>query len=495
MAKFRTKSLGATKTTNKEGAEAYSESPELELVSLLLTSFVSDKFYETAGEQLTRLSGLVSSISDKMFVGQAAVYARNEFGMRSITHALIGELIKQVKGEKWLKYAIAKTVRRPDDLLEMFGYYGNAYGKPFPNSLKKGARLALANFDAYQLAKYRGAKSSVKMIDVFNLVHPKPTKEQKALFENLMKGELKSTDTWESKLTQAGKDVQEIEVPETKEQKLAENKAEAWGELIKSKKLGYFALLRNLRNILEQAPEVLDDALALLVDKPSIKKSLVLPFRFATAAAEIEKVSGTGVRKTIKAINEALEISMDNVPELPGKTLVALDESGSMSGKPIEIGSLFAAILYKANDADLLTFSDVARFRNFNPGDATLSIAERLQKDFKNSGTNFNSIFDTIKEKYDRIIILSDMQAWMSGGWDDSNPKTAFRMYKNQTGANPHIYSFDLNGYGTLQFPEAQVYCIAGFSEKILEVMKYLEKDRKALINEIKKVKLVAKGD
>lgn len=495
MAKFRTKSLGATKTTNKEGAEAYSQTPELELVSLLLTSFVSDKFYETAGEQLKRLGALVSAISDKKFVGQAAVYARNEFGMRSITHALIGELTKQVKGQEWMKHAIAQTVRRPDDILEMFGYYGSTYGKPFPNALKKGARLALSKFDGYQLAKYRGAKSNVKMVDLFNMVHPKPIKGQSQTFKALIEGELKNTDTWESKLTQAGKDAQEIEDPEEKEQKLAENKAEAWGELIKTKKLGYFALLRNLRNILEQAPDVLDDALALLVDKKAIKSSLVLPFRFATAALEIEKVSGAGVRKTIKAINEALEISVDNVPEFSGKTLIALDESGSMQGKPMDIGSLFAAVLYKASDADLLTFQSSARFQNFNPGDTVLSITERLKSNYSGGGTDFNTIFETAKEKYDRVIILSDMQAWMSGGWDSSNPKDSFQMYKKLTGANPHIYSFDLNGYGSLQFPEPQVYCIAGWSEKILDVMKLLEKDRKALVNEIKKINLTAKGD
>jgi 60 kDa SS-A/Ro ribonucleoprotein len=63
----------------------------------------------------------------------------------------------------------------------------------------------------------------------------------------------------------------------------AELKAEAWAELLRTRKIGYFALLRNLRNIAEQAPELVPTACELLTDERLIRKSLVLPFRFSTA--------------------------------------------------------------------------------------------------------------------------------------------------------------------------------------------------------------------
>lgn len=37
------------------------------------------------------------------------------------------------------------------------------------------------------------------------------------------------------------------------------------------------------------------------------------------------------------------------------------------------------------------------------------------------------------------------------------------------------------SGYGTLQFPERQVYCLAGFSDKTLDTLKQLDADPFAL--------------
>ena len=489
MPRFRTTNVKPTETVNRAGGVAYKESPELELVSLLLTSFVKDQFYRGADEQVARVGKLVSQLKDKMFAAKAAIYARNKFGMRSITHVLAGELAHQVKGEQWTRMAIRSIVRRPDDILEILAYYGNTYGRPIPNSLKKGLRDALAKFDEYQLAKYRGGKSDVKLVDIFNLFHPKPSKEREKLYESVVQGKLKSTQTWESKHTKAGQDVQEIEDEGEKKEKLAKLKSENWKELISTHKLGYFALLRNLRNILEQADkDTQTQAFSMLQDVGLIKKSLVLPFRFQTALKQIEQLPNS--REAVVAIQNALDLSVDNVPKLSGKTLVAVDNSGSMGGQPQEIATLFGAMLYKSNDADLMVFASEAWFTNYNPKDSTISLARRLQNE-PSGGTNFNAIFDTAKKAYDRIIILSDEQGWEADryGWGEGGaPKESYKEYKKRTGADPKLYTIDLTGYGDLQFPEQNVYALAGFSEKIFDLMEILEQDRQALINEIEKV-------
>jgi hypothetical protein len=78
------------------------------------------------------------------------------------------------------------------------------------------------------------------------------------------------------------------------------------------------------------------------------------------------------------------------------------------------------------------------------------------------------------------------MQGWV--GYE--GPGSDFTAYKKKYGATPHVYSIDLAGYGTLQFPEKQVYCLAGFSEKIFDFMKILEQDRSALIKKINSIEL-----
>ena len=368
-------------------------------------------------------------------------------------------------------------MRRPDDMTEILAYYLNKYGKPVPNSLKKGFASAIGRFDPYQIAKWRVESAAVKLVDVVNIVHPKPTEKNGTAINELVADTLRSTETWEAKLSKSGQEA-------GSEEEKAEFKADAWADLINSKKLGYLAGIKNARNIIEQAPNIVDAFCEFLTDESLIKKSLVLPFRYVTALEEVEKLSGGNARKVIVALNKALDISCSNVPKFLGRTLVALDCSGSMDGKPAKIGSLFAAVLLKSNDADLILFSNDAKYKTINPLDSTTTIAKSIR--FAAGGTNFRAIFQTANQPYDRIIILSDMQAWV--GYNA--PIDVFDQYKKKYNCKPHVYSFDLAGYGTLQFPQEQVYCLAGWSDKCLEVMGLLEKDRNALVHEIEKIEL-----
>ena len=465
-------------THNLAGSEAHTMTDELELVTMLLTSFLENKFYRNAGGAAKRLTELVAKIADKQFVAKAAVYARREAGMRSVTHLVAGEIAHLVKGAEWSKRFFDRVVRRPDDVLEILAYSMAVHGKPLPNSLKKGLGQALARFDGYQLAKYRGGSGEVKLVDAVNLLHPPHTE---ALGE-LIAGTLGAADTWETKLTAAGQNAS------TENDKDA-RKSAAWAELIGSRKIGYFALLRNLRNILEQAPECLDDAVTMLTNATLIRSCLVLPFRFRTALDAVEAVEGVPRHRrqdVIRALSTAVDKSLANVPRFGGRTLIAMDCSGSMIGKPMKIGSLFASVLYKVNDADLMLFSGDARFVNFNRDDATLSIAQRIEDKAEWSGTNFHAVFERACEAYDRVIILSDMQAWMNH-WTPAKP---FEAFVKRTGQRPRVYSFDLAGYGTLQFPQREVYALAGFSDKTMETMRFLESDKSALIREIEAIEL-----
>lgn len=477
MGRFNTAAKAPT-IINKAGGEAYAQSPELELVSILLTSFANDQFYRSANDTMVRLKELIG-LCDKEFVAKAAVYARTVFGMRSITHVAASELAKHIGGENWAKDFYAAIIHRPDDMMEIFSYHTANNGK-IPNAIKKGFAKAFGKFNTYNLAKYRGEGKGFKLIDVVNLVHPVPVEQNKEAIDLLVNGKLKSVDTWESELTKAGQAA-------ANEEEKAEFKKEVWSKLIKEKKIGYFALLRNLRNIIEQAPEVINEALELLVNENLIRKSLVLPFRFTTAYEEIRKINdGKIVRQTLIALNKAVDIAIKNVPVFDGDTLVVLDVSGSMTGKPAQIGALFSAVLIKSNNADFMTFSDDAKYRNVNPMDSTITIAESMR--FASGGTNFKAIFKTANKKYDRVIILSDMQGWL--GYD--TPKKEFNEWKQATGANPFIYSFDLNSYGSMQFPEKNVFAICGFSEKVFDIMKFMETDKNALINAIKQVSFAA---
>lgn len=474
MARFNSPSVG-TKTTNLAGGVAFKQNPKLELASILLTSFAKDQFYRSGDDTFQKLKQLLGDPGLHKFAAKAAVYARTKFGMRSITHVLAAELAKVCKGQTWTKNFYESVVFRPDDATEILAYYKANCGKAIPNSLKKGLARALRKFSSYQLSKYKGAAKAFKLVDIVNLTHPKPTDQ----ISRLVKGELLPAETWETKLTQAG---QQAEDDEEK----AELKGKAWGDLLRENSLGYFALLRNLWNISQQAPDVLDLALTQLVDEKKIRNSLVLPFRFQTAIRELSARSVD--RKIIQALSKALDISVSNVPNLEGKTLAVLDVSGSMQGKPAEIGSLFAAILYKSNDCDMMLFSDGAKYVTPNPDDSVATIAGGMS--FAMGGTNFHAIFETANKRYDRIVILSDMQGWMSGGLGQTGgaPSSVLAEYKRRFNADPFVYSWDLQGYGSMQFPERNVFALAGFSEKVFDLMRMLEVNKEAMVKAIEEI-------
>lgn len=459
-------------TTNLAGGVAYKESKELQLVSLLLTSFGDDKYYQSASDIFDRLDKLISEC-DKLFCAKAIVFARKQFGMRTITHCAASVLAKHIGGEEWGKDFYNAVVNRPDDMTEIIACHLSRKQK-ITNAMRKGFAEAFGRFDGYSLAKYKGEGNVVKLVDVVNVCHPKETEKNAGAIAKLVNGELKSFDTWENELSAVGSDVNA--------------KKAVWRRLLVENKLGYFALLRNIRNIINLGDaELKKAALSALLNEKAIRKSLVLPFRFSTAYKELSLTDTDAMRH----ISRACEIACSNVPKLPGKTLVALDVSGSML-KVADIAALFSAVLVKSNDCDVITFAERAQYKYVNPDDSLMTIKDNLR--FAGGGTNFIDIFNVADKKYDRVILLSDMQAWEPTeswrGWSHKSPSTAYNAYKRNYNPQCKMYSIDLAGYGTLQVPEKDVYCLAGFSEKIFDLMKFFEEDKDALVNTIKAIEM-----
>jgi 60 kDa SS-A/Ro ribonucleoprotein len=471
MSKFNTATLsrkGSAKTINYAGGEAYTMSAKTEFVSILLTSFVTDQYYRSADDGIARVIELLDQVPAQ-FAAKASIYARNEFGMRSVSHMVAAELAHRTKGEQWTKDYYSAVVRRPDDMTEILAYYLSKFGKPVPNSLKKGFAKAFDKFDGYQLGKYRGEGKAISLVDVVNIVRPRSMPKNAKALKLLTDDKLRSSETWEAKVSAAGAS--------------GEKKADAWRELLMERKIGYFALLRNLRNIEEQAPDLVPAAAEMLVDEDLIRGSLVLPFRFLTAREQVANP------KLISAMSRALDISLDNVPAFDN-SLVVVDHSGSMRGPVAQstmscqfLGDLFGAALFKKNHSDVMVFGfDAGYVTGLNPEDSTLSLAEKIGNVHFGHSTNFQSIFDRASKAYDRIVIFSDMQAW------DTYYAPDVSGYKSRTKANPFLYSFDLAGYGTLQFPADRTFALSGFSEKTFGLMALLESDKAAMVHAVEAV-------
>lgn len=462
-------------TTNGAGGRAYTLSAKLGLLLFVISNFLTDTAYRTGAKSYEKLKTLINAC-EPIFVAKLAIYTRTVLGMRSITHAMAVINAPRISGTIATTFYF-RIAYRVDDMTEILALFLSNPENKIPNSLKKGFALAFEKFTPYQLAKYRGEGNSVKLVDVVNLCHPNPLNV--AGLNELVNGTLKNEDTWEAKLS-ASKD-----------------KHAAWKELLESNKLGYLALLRNLRNICE-FPDLIAEACFQLTNVSKIKSSLVFPYQFFTAWKLFSE--NTNSHRFIRqALEKAFIASCANVVEMgwQGRTLVVVDNSGSMdvfvggskTTKCNEAGALFGITLAKAINADLMEFGSTARYVGYSLSENGLQFASEFKSKNKvGHSTNFGSIFTEATLGYDRIIIFSDMQSWVGV------TQKAWADYKRRNLAvksvTPRLYCWDLASTTTSQFPENEVTLLGGFSDKFFSFIPFLEKDKDSIFQAIEAIDL-----
>ena len=514
MSRYNTKTVSKVQeVTNHQGGLSYKLDPKTELVSILATGF-DNTYYEKLSDRETRFKELIVDIAKKEpeFVAKALVYARAVMGQRSVSQFGAVALTPLLSGRTIARRFFSKRdkkgnkggiVYRLDDLLEIVACYQHFNpGKPLPNAMKKGFKAALEAADTYELAKYQGKNKQISLVDIVNLVHPTPSENMAETFKSLMSGTLKQFNTVEDKNTQAGQEVAK-KVKEgkiTKEQaqvELKEAKESNYAELIQTRKIGYLALLRNLRNIVNTSSnsQLIKDACDILIDEKLIKQSLVFPHQIDLALEVlIQEVGASKALPFIKALDKAYELAIPNLTELfsHGKTAVVFDSSGSMdsairlankqagSKSAIEKAALIAATLGKAINADVYHFADRCDAIKYNPLDSVNTLKNQFlaKQGVVGYGTNFTDIFNKVGNgKYDRVFVISDLQG---------NSYLERNAYKNI-----HVYSIDLVGYGTTMFkPNSRIYQLFGYTSEMYEMIKKVELDPKAIIKAIEAIEI-----
>ncbi|UOQ71442.1 TROVE domain-containing protein [Hymenobacter cellulosilyticus] len=107
-----------------------------------------------------------------------------------------------------------------------------------------------------------------------------------------------------------------------------------WETLITSGKLGYMALLRNLRNILEAdvSAQAVEKVCATLSNEQAVARAKQLPFRFLAAYREVLVLKSGYVALVLEALETAIAHSVANLRGFDTSTrvVVACDVSGSM---------------------------------------------------------------------------------------------------------------------------------------------------------------------
>jgi 60 kDa SS-A/Ro ribonucleoprotein len=83
----------------------------------------------------------------------------------------------------------------------------------------------------------------------------------------------------------------------------------------------------------------------------------------------------------------------------------------------------------------------------------------------------------------DKVMLFTDCQLWNSNANSLADIQSLWAKYKAQVAPGAKLYLFDLAGYGQspLRVPQKDVYLIAGWSDKVFEVLAALEAGGSAL--------------
>jgi len=516
MSAFNKSTVGTQKPSarSKDGVIAFQKDAYQELCDRVLTCFWGqESFYETGKESSSRILALTASVAkeDPVFLAKLAILAREKFNLRSVTQVLTAELSRHHRGDDLIQNVICRVAQRPDDLTEMVAYLINNTAKKvtikgrtehknkrLPNSIKKGIGKAFAKFDEYQLSKYDSSKKEVSLIDLLRLFHPKPeTKEMGEMWGRLVKGELKPAETWERALSKAGQGKKD-------ESEKVEAKTEAWEDLIIGKKLGYMAALRNIRNVIEAkvSPLAHSTLQAYLSNEKAVLNSKQLPFRFYSAYNEIEKMTSVDAfakKGYMKALNEALSYSGSNVTKFVGRSVLAIDQSGSMDATVSDksdismkqIAALLGALAPRFCD-ESITVGFAEGFVVHNVSEKVDRVLDDVKKILSESigySTNGWKVFNYLIQHnlvVDRVIFLTDEQ--MNGANDFRTYAESYR----KIAPNCDIVTINMKGNGTTQIDPKNprnIY-MAGWSDKTLEFLAQQQEFKNGIVDMVNAVEI-----
>ena len=370
-----------------EGAPARNISVELQLRRSVLACLLwEEQFYEDGVEIAGRIQTLVPKVKPQA-VAALAVETREKMKLRHAPLLLLREMARSKDHRALVAKTLAQVIQRADELAEFVAIYWKDGKTPLSAQVKKGLAQAFRKFDEYQLAKY-DRTGPIRLRDVLFLSHAKPRDaEQAALWKRLVQGELETPDTWEVALA-AGAD-----------------KREAWERLLRERKLSALALLRNLRNMKQAG---VNEALVLAA-LDSMSTGRVLPFRFLAAARHVPQWE--------EPLERAMLSSLAEQEKLPGRTVLLVDVSGSMTyalsrrSEMLRTDAAYGlAILLReiCEKAIVFTFSnDLVEV----PARRGFALRDALETSQPHSATYLGQALEKIRAKYDRIVVITDEQA------------------------------------------------------------------------------------
>lgn len=476
-------------TCNLAGGPAYELAPKVALARVATTGCLTETFYASADVQLEEVLALTALV-DTDYLVRVALYARTVGAMKDLPALLCAVLA--TRDVNRLEEIFPRVINN-GKMLRTFVQIvrsGVTGRKSMGSAPRRCVRNWLERASVRQLLE-AAVGNDPSLADVVKMVHPRPADAEREAFYAWLLGRpynvadlpesIRAFEAW--KTTRAGA------TPDVPFQLLTglELGRGEWTAIAKN--ASWQTTRMNLNSFVRHGvfeSEGMTRLIATrLADAEAIRRAKVFPYQLLAAYRN----AGTGVPEEIReALQSALEIAVENVPEISGSVVICPDVSGSM-GQPvtgyrrgsssavrcIDVAALVAAsFLRKNRRAQVVPFEQQVVSIRLNARDSIMTNAERLAA-IGGGGTNCSAPLAQLnakKAKPDLVIYVSDNESWADPKQGRGTAMMAEWSKLKQRNPKARLVCVDLTPHPTTQaYDRKDILNIGGFSDRVFDLI------------------------
>ncbi len=481
--------LPRTDTANREHAPAYAYSPRHKLAQLAATGTLNGTFYATAELHLAELLAAAREV-EPGFVARTAVWARRHGHMKDTPALLCAYLSTLATPDVSRTFPLVIDNGRMLRSFVQIMRSGAVGRRSLGTRPKRLVKEWLESASPRELL-HASVGQAPSLADVIRMVHPHPADAGRAAAYAYLIGKPYDVAAlpaefaaWEAFKRNPG-----AELPDVPFQMLTALPLETaqWAEIAEN--CSWQTLRMNLATFARHGvlalPGMAERIAQRLADAEAVRRAKVFPYQLLAAYT----AAGTEIPALVReALQDALEMAVANVPEVPGAVVICPDVSGSMRSpvtgyrkgatsavRCVDAAALMAASLLRQNrQARVLPFEQRVVDVALNPRDTVLTNANALAA-VGGGGTACAAPLVRLNEEkaaVDLVVMISDNQSWVDATRAQATGVMAEWTKLKARSPGAKLVCIDIQPHGTAQAaPSADILNVGGFSDVVFDLI------------------------
>ncbi len=483
--------------SNQAGGKAYAFEDRAALAQLAMTGSLADAYYVDAETQLAELLEAARRVEPD-YLAKAAIYTRRNGHMKD-TPAVLLAALASISPEH-LSQAFPRVIDNGRMLRNFVQILrSGATGRRSLGTRPKKLVQTWLNAASDEQLLRASVGQSPSLADIIKMVHPKPASKEREAFYAWLIGRPADVHLLPRPVqeylafreTAGGAPVPDV--PFQMLTALPLNQRQ-WTRV--AERAGWQMLRMNLNTfqrhgVFERA-SVRRSIAERLTNRNAIAKARVFPYQLLAAWMNIDERVPSEIRD---ALAVAMEIAVENAPELGGQVVVCPDVSGSMTAPVmgrrkgatsamtyIDVAALVASAMLRRNPtARVMPFDTKVQNVKITPRDRVVDNAKKLAS-FWGGGTACSAPLVKLnaeKARVDMVILVSDNQSWVDQSYGGGTRVMSEWVKLKRRNPDAKLVCLDIAPYANTPAHERpDVLNIGGFSDVTFDLVADFARDR-----------------